>query len=48
VLAAALLAQATAAAAQSTCFGTISKGRLENGVALPGSGRNFTSYSSAA
>jgi penicillin-insensitive murein endopeptidase len=48
VLAAALLAQAAAAAAQSTCFGTISKGRLEKGVALPGSGRNFTSYSSAA
>lgn len=30
----------------STCFGTTSKGRLENGVKLPASGSNYTSYSS--
>ena len=31
-------------AQESTCFGTTKKGRLENGVKLPGSGKNFTSY----
>lgn len=34
--------------AESTCFGTVAKGRLENGVALPSSGPNFSSYSAAA
>jgi penicillin-insensitive murein DD-endopeptidase len=29
----------------STCYGTPSKGRLENGIALITSGKNFTSYS---
>ena len=48
MLAAALLPQAAAAAAESTCFGTISNGRLENGVALPPSGPNYSSYSAAA
>ena len=33
-------------AKESTCFGTTSKGRLQNGVALPSSGANFSSYSS--
>jgi len=32
--------------AESVCFGTTSKGRLEGGVALPSSGDNFQSYSS--
>lgn len=36
----------TAGAAESTCFGTVSKGRLENGVKLPGNGNNFSAYSS--
>lgn len=35
-------------AIESTCFGTVSNGRLENGVKLPGSGPNFTPYSSFA
>ena len=30
----------------STCYGTTSNGRLENGVQLPSSGANFTSYGS--
>lgn len=30
--------------AQSVCYGTPSKGRLDNGVSLPGSGSNFVSY----
>jgi len=30
----------------STCYGTTSKGRLENGVKLPESGKNFVVYSS--
>jgi penicillin-insensitive murein endopeptidase len=47
-LGAALLACAAAAGAESTCFGTISNGRLENGVALPASGPNFAAYSTAA
>lgn len=33
-------------ATQSTCYGTTSKGRLEGGVQLPGSGSNFVSYGS--
>ena len=32
-------------AQESTCFGTTKNGRLENGVALPLSGKNFISYS---
>ena len=35
----------TAAASESTCFGTTGNGRLENGVKLPASGKNFSSYS---
>lgn len=34
-------------AAQSTCFGSTSAGRLENACKLPFSGDNFTSYSRA-
>jgi len=37
---------ALSAAAESTCFGTVAKGRLEGGTALSSSGPNFTSYSS--
>lgn len=32
-------------AAESVCYGTPSIGRLENGVKLPASGKNFKSYS---
>lgn len=35
-------------AAESICFGTTSKGRLENGVKLPSGGSNFVGYSSVA
>lgn len=31
-------------AAESTCFGSTGNGRLENGVKLPGNGKNFISY----
>lgn len=31
-------------AQESICYGTSEKGRLENGVKLPSSGKNFTSY----
>lgn len=41
----ALAVQATAVHAESTCFGTVGKGRLEGGVALPSSGPNFSAYS---
>jgi penicillin-insensitive murein endopeptidase len=33
-------------ASESICFGTVSNGRLENGVKLPTEGKNFTAYSS--
>lgn len=33
-------------ACASTCFGTVAKGRLAEGVQLPPSGRNYTAYSS--
>lgn len=33
-------------ATESICFGTVSNGRLENGVKLPVEGKNFTAYSS--
>ena len=42
------LASNAAVASESTCFGTVAKGSLENGVALPSAGRNFSSYSSSA
>lgn len=35
-----------AADEESICYGTTSNGRLEGGVALPASGKNFESYSS--
>ena len=35
-------------AAESTCFGTVSNGRLENGVRLPPNGPNFSPYSALA
>ncbi len=37
-----------ALAENSTCFGTTSKGRLENGIELPSSGKNFVGYSDIA
>jgi penicillin-insensitive murein DD-endopeptidase len=33
---------------ESQCFGTVSRGRIENAVKLPSSGPNFTSYSNLA
>lgn len=33
------------AVAASRCFGTVAKGRLEDGVALPADGANFSAYS---
>jgi penicillin-insensitive murein endopeptidase len=41
-------ASGQAVAGESTCFGTVSNGRLEDGVRLPLSGPNFSSYSSLA
>ena len=32
----------------STCFGTTSKGKLENGVQMPSKGENYVGYSSVA
>lgn len=34
-----------AMAAESTCFGSVANGRLENGVQLPSAGKNFGTYS---
>ncbi|MEY4561932.1 MAG: hypothetical protein RLZZ618_1209 [Pseudomonadota bacterium] len=39
---------AAATAADSTCYGRPGQGRLEDGVALPGNGVNFSAYSSLA
>jgi len=33
---------------ESTCYGTTSNGKLENGVKLPSSGKNYVSYSTVA
>jgi len=33
---------------ESTCYGTTSKGRLENGIELPSPGDNFVAYSTVA
>lgn len=35
-------------AEESTCYGTTSKGRLDNGIALPSSGANYVGYSTIA
>jgi penicillin-insensitive murein DD-endopeptidase len=35
-------------ASESTCFGTVAKGRLEGGVAIPSNGSNFSSFSAVA
>jgi len=35
-------------AKESTCYGTTSKGRLENGIELPSSGPNYVAYSTIA
>ena len=45
VFSALVLAASPLLAANSKCFGTVSRGRLEGGVALPRSGPNFSSYS---
>jgi penicillin-insensitive murein DD-endopeptidase len=36
-----------ASASESTCFGTVSFGRLKGGIKLPKSGKNYTAYSTA-
>ncbi len=43
-----LTAAAPAFSVESTCYGTVSNGRLDNGVNLPLSGANFSAYSSVA
>ena len=43
-----LLLPLTAYPDSSTCYGTTSNGRLENGVQLPASGTNFEGYSTIA
>jgi len=48
VAAVAVALSAQAFAAESQCFGTVSKGRIEGSVRLPTSGPNFAAYSSLA
>ena len=43
---AALLATSASGGVESTCYGTASHGRLEEGVQIPESGPNFSPYSS--
>ena len=31
-------------AAESTCYGTVSNGRLERGIKLPNAGKNYSAY----
>ena len=47
LLSIAFAANCSAALAESTCYGTISNGRIEGAVQLPSSGPNFTAYSNA-
>lgn len=42
------LSPLVALAESSTCYGTTSSGRLENGVQLPAEGENYVSYSAIA
>src|SRR6188474_3128375 len=48
VAAVAVTLSAKALAADSQCFGTVSKGRIERSVKLPTSGPNFSAYSTLA
>lgn len=43
-----LLCPLVTQALESTCYGTSSYGRLENGIKLPTQGENFISYSTTA
>jgi len=43
----AALAAAFSTSRASTCYGTVSNGRLENGVQMPAGGSNFRAYSPA-
>lgn len=43
-----LLCPLVTQALESTCYGTSSNGRLENGIKLPTQGENFVSYSTTA
>ena len=45
---AALLISLQATAAESECYGTVSRGRIEGSVKLPVSGENFSAYSTVA
>jgi penicillin-insensitive murein endopeptidase len=47
-LIAAMLVALSAHAADSQCFGIVSKGRIEGSVKLPASGPNFSAYSTLA
>lgn len=46
VMALSILTSITANAADSTCFGSVNNGHLENGLQLPAKGKNFIAYSS--
>jgi len=48
VIALCALIASTTYAAESVCHGSVAKGSLENGVKLPGQGKNFTAYSAVA
>lgn len=41
-----LLTSASISAGESQCFGSVSNGRIEHAVQLPGNGANFSAYSS--
>ena len=43
-----LLVATTACSAESTCYGTTLDGRLEGGVKLPATGKNYVGYSTMA
>jgi penicillin-insensitive murein DD-endopeptidase len=43
-----LIISSNAFSKESTCYGTTSNGKLENGVKLPSNGNNFVSYSTVA
>jgi penicillin-insensitive murein endopeptidase len=48
VIAVTAILSAPAFAADSQCFGTVSKGHIEGSVKLPASGPNFSAYSTLA
>lgn len=48
LVAVACAASATCFASESTCFGTVGRGRIENAARLPARGTNFEAYSGIA